>query len=773
MNQSAAGVPASGGDGSTVSIDIPAGDIRDDSRIGTILNGRFRIERLAAYGGVARVYRAEQLTLRRPVAIKVFHPRCNRGESLRDHLLNEAACVAKLKHPNTVKVFDYGCTADGSPYIAMEWIEGRTLQDLLIEIPVLSVRRTVQIATEICDALSEAHALGMVHRDLKPSNVMLCRTGGRMRESVKVADFGLVQSVAEPDPEKLEGMVVGSPGYMAPEQIRGQALDCRADVYALGVLLYRMLAGEPPFHSGDPVADLHAHLNDPIPPLRLARQRHGGGGLPEQLELVVLSCLLKDRSERIASMKEVHAALEPFANAVSAMQGATRYEPESGQAQGERGQAQRSGRTESYISVKTARPREIEGAAPAGRVQRERPDDSRTVPDTAVLADTEADAFDSTPRPARPRANEAVPPPEDEVRRSSSRTLGTVALLAVFAAGVPLGASLLALLAERFGPSALNAATPVPSARSAGTVPALAQPPERAVAQRSEQPPGGAATPESKQVGGAVLGHPTSTRTTKRSRPSRSPATLAARPRGAHKAGAHKAGAREAGAREAGARKAGARKAGAHKVVQPRRALATSKPARDSRARDPGAKDSIAKDSIAKDSIARAAPLAAAASTPARLEADELAEKGQMEAHDRAFSALISELAIEARKRGARSDAIGRRGPEPTGSRGRGGLKITELGSNAAVPRSVLTRALGRISPALEGCYRKSRGTAPPSELKVKLQIGQAGRVESTSLDGNASPALRACLERPLGRLVTRTRPDTGTLRASFTLRYD
>jgi serine/threonine protein kinase len=281
-----------------------------------VLNDRFTLLEQIGSGGMGKVYRAIQSPLERVVAVKILDPNYSNGQDpgFRQRFFLEASLTSKLRHPNTITVIDYGQTPDGIFFIAMEYLEGQPLSKLLARSGRLHWTRALQIAQQIGRSLREAHKIGIVHRDLKPANVMLLTEEGE--DIVKVLDFGLVKSfVREGDGSKSEvtngGMFLGSPQYMAPEQARNLS-DPRSDVYALGVVLYQMLAGRPPFLAKDSIDVIFKHMNEPPPPLRSICPEIE---LPREIEALVMKCLEKQPSWRFQSMEDVLEAMRKGAAA--------------------------------------------------------------------------------------------------------------------------------------------------------------------------------------------------------------------------------------------------------------------------------------------------------------------------------------------------------------------------------------------------------------------------------------------------------------------------
>jgi serine/threonine-protein kinase len=280
---------------------------REDPLVGAVLLDRVRILRHLASGGMGKVYLGEQSTMQRKCAVKVLDPRlaASDGGEFAKRFLLEASVASKLRHPNAVTIFDYG-EDENACFIAMEYLEGRTLSDELKRSRRLSPERAVHITAQVCRALREAHVLGVVHRDIKPGNVFLVARDDD-HDFVKVLDFGLVKDAhtdeAEPDPG---AQIMGSPRYMAPEQVQGKPVDARTDIYSVGAMLYAMLAGKPPFERATDFATMMAQVSDA--PAAIATEVPDAE-LPAGLEAVVMKCLAKKPEDRFASMDELLGAL--------------------------------------------------------------------------------------------------------------------------------------------------------------------------------------------------------------------------------------------------------------------------------------------------------------------------------------------------------------------------------------------------------------------------------------------------------------------------------
>ena len=273
---------------------------RHSDLIGQVLDERYRVLEPIGEGAMGNVYRGERLKLNRVVAIKVMNEEIA-NENSRQRFEREAMAMAKLAHPHCASVLDVG-SHDGRPYVVMEFVSGQNLKKLL-EQGALPIPRAVEITKQVLSGLSHAHEHGIIHRDIKPANVVLSQHSG-LGDHVKILDFGLARFNQESS-DLTGGMVLGTPNYMAPEQISGAPLDHRIDIYACGVLLFELLTGVKPFTAADPVAVCMQHLKEPPP--RLADKRPGvafGG-----LEDVVARALAKDRDQRFSSADELSRAL--------------------------------------------------------------------------------------------------------------------------------------------------------------------------------------------------------------------------------------------------------------------------------------------------------------------------------------------------------------------------------------------------------------------------------------------------------------------------------
>ena len=269
---------------------------------------RYQVDKLIARGGMSTVYLAHQTKLNRPVALKILSPPATGDEaaSFEQRFRREAQTLAQLDHNNIVVLHDYGETEDGQYYLAMEYIDGPRLSDVLKDGP-LPVQQALMLLIQVCAGLRYAHKRGVVHRDLKPSNLLI-RQSDEELDQVKIVDFGLVKLTESDQSITRAGLILGSPHCMAPEQVKGHDIDHRADIYAIGVLLFRTITGHYPFHGTNSAATMIAHLNQAIPTFYSVAPEVE---VPAGLEDVVRRCLAKRPADRFADMRELIGALTP------------------------------------------------------------------------------------------------------------------------------------------------------------------------------------------------------------------------------------------------------------------------------------------------------------------------------------------------------------------------------------------------------------------------------------------------------------------------------
>ncbi len=265
----------------------------------SILGGRYRVEARIGAGGMAEVFRGLDTTLNRTVAIKVLKPQFASDPSFVERFRREAQAAARLNHPNLVGVFDTGAD-NGTNFIVMEYVEGRTLADFMDKGGRLAPAKVVEIAEKIAEALAAAHAQGVIHRDIKTANVMVTRQG-----VVKVMDFGIARLTTGPDTIAQTASVLGTAAYISPEQAQGQPVDARSDIYSLGVVLYEMLTGAQPFTGDSAVAIAYKHVQEnPRPPSALDPD------IPARLDAVVMRAMAKNPANRYQSATEFGQDLE-------------------------------------------------------------------------------------------------------------------------------------------------------------------------------------------------------------------------------------------------------------------------------------------------------------------------------------------------------------------------------------------------------------------------------------------------------------------------------
>ncbi|MBX3415702.1 MAG: serine/threonine protein kinase [Pirellulales bacterium] len=268
--------------------------------------GQYRLRELIGRGGMGEVYLAEHNLLKRPCAIKLIQPGRDADPRALARFEREVRNTARLSHWNTVEIFDYGHTDDGTFYYVMEYLPGLSLRDLVERYGPLPPERAIHLLRQSCEALREAHSLGLVHRDVKPANIFVAQRGG-VDDVAKLLDFGLVRQI-DPGNESQwthDGSITGSPLFMSPEQALGDiAPDGRADIYSLGAVAYFLLTGRPPFEGTKALKVIVAHAHDPVEPPRTYRP-----DIPADLEQIILRCLAKKPEERYQSAEELEAAL--------------------------------------------------------------------------------------------------------------------------------------------------------------------------------------------------------------------------------------------------------------------------------------------------------------------------------------------------------------------------------------------------------------------------------------------------------------------------------
>jgi serine/threonine-protein kinase len=262
---------------------------------------RYQVTHLIARGGMAMVYRAEDTLLSRAVALKILYPELSADPLFVERFRREAQAAANLSHPNIVPVFDWG-EDEGTYFIVMELVNGTSLAEMLRGGATISASRTAPIGAQVASALGYAHRTGVVHRDVKPGNILITRDG-----QVKVTDFGIAQAVSSEDHLAEAGSVMGTATYFSPEQAEGVAVDGRSDVYSLGVVLYEMLVGRPPFVGDSPVDVSAQHVRSAVPPLA-----QFSSTVPHDLEAIVMEALAKSPENRYQSADEMRADLMRF-----------------------------------------------------------------------------------------------------------------------------------------------------------------------------------------------------------------------------------------------------------------------------------------------------------------------------------------------------------------------------------------------------------------------------------------------------------------------------
>jgi eukaryotic-like serine/threonine-protein kinase len=287
-----------------------------DPMPGRVIAGNFRIDKLIGAGAMGNVYKAEQLSLAKPVAVKLLHQHLASDEKLVARFKREAKSASLLNHPNSIQIIDSGEDRDGTLFIAMELLTGRDLAQVIRDDFPLPLRRVGRIMTQVLSALDEAHAHGVIHRDLKPSNIMLIQRRGE-QDFVKVCDFGIAKATlagGEDDRAAMltiQGMVCGTPEYMSPEQARAEPLDGRADLYSAAVILFQMMTGDIPFRAESPMGIISRHLSEPpVPPSR----RRPDLDIPRAVDDIVMRGMDKNRELRFPTAIAFRDAIDVMLN---------------------------------------------------------------------------------------------------------------------------------------------------------------------------------------------------------------------------------------------------------------------------------------------------------------------------------------------------------------------------------------------------------------------------------------------------------------------------
>jgi serine/threonine protein kinase len=278
----------------------------DDPLVGRVIADRYLVLARLGEGGMGRVYLAEHLKINRQCAVKVMNPSLVNDHESATRFAREASNAAQILHPNVAAVFDFG-ESDRTVYLVMEYVDGEPLSRMLLQDGTLEPRRAVDIACQIADGLTAAHELGIVHRDLKPDNVIVAQSKGG-RDIPKIVDFGIAKAASEAPQDALtrSGLVIGTPEYMSPEQLLGDPIDARTDVYSLGCILYQMLTGVTPFADESREQMIRRRLHEPPP-----RLREIVPGLPRRLDATIAHMLAKSPGDRLGSAAEARTALDP------------------------------------------------------------------------------------------------------------------------------------------------------------------------------------------------------------------------------------------------------------------------------------------------------------------------------------------------------------------------------------------------------------------------------------------------------------------------------
>lgn len=285
--------------------------VSQDPFVNTVLDGKYLIEEPIGKGGMGLVYRAKHVNFNRLFAIKILKNELVSDPQAIKRFRNEANAAGMIRHPNAITITDFNITNDGAAYLVMDYVEGRSLRDILKKEGKQSYTRTVELLSQVCDAAAAAHRKGIIHRDLKPDNIMV-EPQEDQSEMVKVLDFGIAklsQNPAYSENITVGGAILGSPYYMSPEQCDGRHLDSRSDIYSLGIILYELLVGKVPFRAQTPWGLVKMHCSSPPPPIRNHRP-----DIPPALEAAILKALAKDPKDRQQSAVDLKRELEAALN---------------------------------------------------------------------------------------------------------------------------------------------------------------------------------------------------------------------------------------------------------------------------------------------------------------------------------------------------------------------------------------------------------------------------------------------------------------------------
>jgi tRNA A-37 threonylcarbamoyl transferase component Bud32 len=269
--------------------------------------GQYRLKKRLGSGGMGEVYLAEHQMMKRPCAVKLIRPEKAGDPRMLARFEREVRATAKLSHWNSIDIYDYGRTADGTFYYVMEYLPGHNIGEIVEGYGVIPAGRALYLLDQVCAALSEAHGIGLVHRDIKPANIFCAYRGG-VFDVIKLLDFGLAKPTMDTSADAqltMAGTVTGSPLFMSPEQASGDdAIDARSDIYSLGAVMYYMLTGQPPFTGDNPLKVMIAHASQEVVPPRQINPE-----IPAELEEIVLRCLEKDPDHRFQSVADLRSSL--------------------------------------------------------------------------------------------------------------------------------------------------------------------------------------------------------------------------------------------------------------------------------------------------------------------------------------------------------------------------------------------------------------------------------------------------------------------------------